>query len=571
MLSNRRIATFALTIFLGAGSLYAITPNATTPNEHSVTPASPTINADPAQVGSWGGPYAWPVIAIHSFLLPTGKVLQYSLPAQVPSGIYIWNPQDWEFTQALVSRPLFCSGHSFLADGRILVTGGNGPSPEGEFRGTKDAHIFDPFTETRSRVEDMAGGRWYPTNVTLADGRVLVFSGLDELTGAVNGDIELFDPSTGSWQIVNQTFLPLFPRTCVLTTGDVFYSGPSRETGLLDINTWQWYDVRLNNFGRRNDGLSVLLPPGPDKVMIVGGREDSLVTETAEIIDLNDSVPSWSYTAPMNFPRMHGNIVILPDATIMVVGGHSTMHSADTLTPPTTVYEPEIYDPLTETWSVMAPMTRPRQYHSTALLLPDARILLAGSNNEFTGEIYSPPYLFRGPRPVIDFAPAEVAYGVTFNVRFTSETTSNTICLVRLSSVTHSVNMDQRYVHLADVDGNFNVAVLAPSGGTYAPPGYYLLFVVSEDGVPSMANMIHLDDDVAGCCNFPGDADNSGDVNVGDATFLITYIFRRGATPPCLDEADSDGSDDITIGDATYIVKYVFQSGGYPICGTTGT
>jgi Galactose oxidase-like, Early set domain len=522
---------------------------------------------DPAAVGSWGGPFAWPVIPIHTFLLPTGKTLHYSFPTQTLNGSYLWNPQNWMFTEAPVNRPLFCSGHSYLADGRILITGGNGPAPVNEFRGIRDAHIFDPFTETWTRVEDMADGRWYPTNVTLADGRVLVFSGLDELTGAINQDVELYDPTTGAWQIVTQTFLPLYPRTCVLTSGDVFYSGPSQETGIFQINTWQWSDVRLSNFGPRYDGVSVLLPPGSDRVMIAGGRADTLVTETAEIIDLNDATPAWSYTAPMNFPRMHGNAVILPDATVMVVGGQlSAVEHGDTLAPPSTVYEPEIFDPLTETWSVMAPMTRPREYHSTAVLLPDATVLVGGSNSEFTSEIFSPPYLFQGPRPTVEFAPAEIAYGTTFNVRFTSATSANTICLIRLTTVTHSVNTDQRYVHIADVDGSYDVAALAPSGGAFAPPGYYMLFVVSADGVPSVASMIRLDSQVADCCDFPGDADGSGSVNIADVTFLIARIFSGGPAPVCEPEGDADGSGAINIGDVTYLIARIFSGGPAPQC-----
>ena len=351
-----------------------------------------SVNSDESVIGLWEGPYAWPLVAIHSLLLPTGKVLQYSFPGDtLIARCYVWDPVSLTFTSVPVNRPLFCSGHSFLADGRLLVTGGNGPAPEGEFRGIKDTHIFDPFSETWTRIEDMADGRWYPTNVTLADGSVLVFSGLDELTGAINTDIERNHPDDSSgWQIVSQVSLPLFPRIHMLSSGDIFYSGPSAIGGIYSIETNSWYGIVYSDYPNRYDGLSVLLPQGTDQVMIIGGRSDTVVTATAEIINLQDSIPQWRYTQPMNFPRMHANAVIMHDGKIIVVGGHSELHHADTTIPPTTVYEAEIFDPATENWSVMAAMQRPREYHSTAILLPDGRILLAGTNNEYTAEIISP-------------------------------------------------------------------------------------------------------------------------------------------------------------------------------------
>jgi len=201
-----------------------------------------SVNDDASVVGLWEGPYAWPLVAIHSLLLPTGKILQYSFPGDTQfARCYVWNPVSSEFTSVPVNRPLFCSGHSFLSDGRLLVTGGNGPAPEGDFRGIKDAHIFDPFSETWTRIEDMSSGRWYPTNVTLADGSVLVFSGLDELTGEINSDIERIQPDDSSgWQIVSQVSLPLFPRIHMLSSGDIFYSGPSSIGGIYSIETKSW-------------------------------------------------------------------------------------------------------------------------------------------------------------------------------------------------------------------------------------------------------------------------------------------------------------------------------------------
>ncbi|MFQ5639289.1 MAG: hypothetical protein ACE5IR_15000 [bacterium] len=157
----------------------------------------------------------------------------------------------------------------------------------------------------------MAGGRWYPTNVTLADGRVLVFSGFDERTGEINSDVEVYEPGSGTgWQIVSQVDLPLYPRMHMLSSGDVFYSGPSQVTGTFKIATWSWSGIVWSNYGGRHGCMSVLLPSDRDKVMIIGGQSGGVVTEMAERIDLADPLPAWRVTQPMSVPRMNANAVM---------------------------------------------------------------------------------------------------------------------------------------------------------------------------------------------------------------------------------------------------------------------
>ncbi len=494
--------------------------------------------------GRWDGPYDWPLVAIHAFLLPTGKVLHYDFPGrEQPPGAWVWDPQTWEFSPVAVNRPLFCSGHSFIADGRLLVTGGNGPAPPGKFRGIRDTHIFDPFDETWTRVEDMADGRWYPTNVTLGDGRVLVFSGLDEKDGEINEDVEVYKPGSGlGWRIVAQARLPLYPKMHVLSSGDVFYSGPSLWSAIFKVGSWSWYGERRSNYGYRGAGMSILLPPAPDKVMIIGGRSGELVTATAEIIDLTDPSPRWRYTRPMNFPRTNANAVILPHGRILVVGGHSEPQQQPPHSP---VFEAEMFDPKTETWSVMAPMQRPRVYHSTALLLPDARVLSAGSGGERNAEIYSPPYLFRGPRPVIEAVPARLPYGKPFVVKSPDASDIKSVVLIRLSSVTHSTDMDQRYVPLEfnpPKQGDPSLIVDAPDDGNLGPPGYYMLFLLNEDSVPSKAAMVQVG-------TIPGDCDGDWDVDLTDfGQFPACFTGPQGglADPDCnVFDFEPDGDVDL--------------------------
>jgi hypothetical protein len=381
-----------------------------------------------------------------------------------------------------------CAGHSFLADGRLLVAGGTlGFNPT---RGPKSAYIFDSFTEQWIQIEDMRAGRWYPSNITLPDGRVITISGLNDTDGAINSDVELWDAKgTNNWQLLGQKTVPYYPYLHVLSNGLVFRSGPDAQTEICDPSSNQWSFVATRNVAGRYEAPSVLLPRTLDRVMVMGGNNlTGQPVNSAEIIDLRAATPQWTNIPHMNFRRMEFNAVTLPDGKVFVVGGRSDFDSS-----PTPVLTPEIFDPQTLTWDMVEPHQIPRRYHSTAILLPDARVLVAGEDFQPSGEIYSPPYLFQGNRPTIVSAPGILRYGEDFDLNFTSTTTTNRVALIRFSSVTHSVNFDQRYVRLADLTTGSGVyTVAAPATANLAPPGYYMLFVTDQDGVPSVAATVQL-------------------------------------------------------------------------------
>jgi hypothetical protein len=237
----------------------------------------------------------------------------------------------------------------------------------------------------------------------------------------------------------------------------------------------------------------------PGKVLIVGGGDPPLAT--AEIIDLTAATPAWRNTGSMAYARRQINATVLPDGRVLVTGGSSGAGFDNESSP---VLAAEVWDPATERWTTLASMRTPRLYHSTALLLPDGRVLSAGGGrygqavNHLDAEIYSPPYLFRADgspaqRPVITAAPASVVYGQTFTVETPDAASIAAVTWVRLGSVTHAFNMNQRLLHLSFSTTPGGLNIVAPASGGLAPPGHYMLFLLNDKGVPSVAKIMRID------------------------------------------------------------------------------
>lgn len=463
-----------LTLFAPAASAQAVVPR---------------IGAFPA--GVWEGPYDWPVIGVHSALLPSGEVLHYSYP-QDGTGAEAWvfNPYSYTFYESPVDRNIFCGGHAFLPDGRLLVAGGTGGFDP--VTGLLDTHLFDVSTGAWTRVEDMAVGRFYPTCLTLADGRTLALSGLDEL-GQLTTLVETYTAGSGWSPIVGaEKFLELYPRLHLLSDGEVFVAGPGQDSEVLNPYSGSWTFVGSMQNGPRYEGCSVQVPPELDRFLATGGAADGVnATASTELFDFSAPEPGWLPGPALHFARLHHNATILADGSILIVGGEEIAESK----PPTPVFPAEIFDPETMTFRVVAPVTRPRLYHSTATLLVDGRVIVAGGDGEQTVEIFWPPYMFR-PRPLITSAPGAVSYGSEFSVSYSLPGGIGGIqraALFRLTATTHSVSMDQRYVPLEfDPLGGATLAVSAPAHGGIAPPGFYMLVLISAKDQPSPGWILHL-------------------------------------------------------------------------------
>ena len=484
--------------------------------------------------GKWAASLDWPHVAIHMHLLPNGKVLTW--PGEEHSGrghkegqdASVWDP----VTGARQSVPnlrtdIFCSGHTLLPDGRVFVAGGH----YSEFEGSRDINVFDGKTAKWSRETQMNAGRWYPTAITLGNGDVLVAGGTTE-SAQQNMVAQVWRPR-GGWRSLTtaQGSLPYYPWMFVAPDGRVFYAGPSSaQTGYLDVNgTGRWdlasgsfpVDAAMEGEGAvREYGSAVMLD---GVVLRMGGGgwsnkrrvEVTPITNTAEIIDLRDpknvAAPAWVPMASMKHARRHMTAVALPDGKVLVVGGTPQHggHIAGSFA--SAVKIPEIYDPAAKVWTDGAPMATARLYHSTATLLPDGRVLVAGGGapappnvpDNRDAEIYSPPYLFDAagnalPRPTIGAgAPASIAYRQSFTVGVSygpgvSPRGVGKVTLVRLGSVTHTFNANQRLVSLAFTESGGSVTITAPDNGNLAPPGHYMLFIVDKAGVPSVSKIVQL-------------------------------------------------------------------------------
>ncbi len=454
---------------------------------HAGSPVTVPLGDPPSEVGRWQPPVDWPVIAIHAALLPTGEVLHYSYPdGDVGSNSKIWNPRTGVFRDAPIDTDIFCSGLSFLADGDLFVSGGNDYLCT--FQGRYVTNTLDPFTGTWTAQENMSTGRWYPQNVTLGDGRVLIFSGLDR-SCQTTAILEIFTPGVGIDVVPEGQFLlALYPRLHLLSDGRVAHVGPENQTKTFDLTAGAWEPVGFTNFGYRWDGTSFLVPDSPDEVMACGGS-DSVVSNTCERIAFADAEPAWRFTASMNFARSHANAQILPDRTVLIVGGGTDGLYGDP------VLNAELYDPDAETWTLLPAQVHGRMYHSTTVLLPDGRVISAGQDSgdsAYRAEVYEPPYLFKGPRPRITSAPRRVRYGTSFAVGTSDASTIQSVALISLTTVTHSVNNGQRYVGLDFSANGSEITATAPANGNLAPPGYYMLFIVNSEGVPSVARILRL-------------------------------------------------------------------------------
>jgi Galactose oxidase-like, Early set domain len=430
------------------------------------------------------------------------------------------------------------------------------------FQHDKEAQDWN-WTEV-GELPDTHFARWYPTLTTLADGRVLNVSGSEKRcsSGPSAGNLcqthddcapaavenctaqlvavpELFDPATRKWTTLDEITesVQFYPFNFVDPDGNVFFAGADAGVSGFDISPTEaaTFSVDgagvtlLNEMSATDGGSAVMFRPG--QILKCGGTAGSSSSiADAETIDLTSDA-QWHPTNAMSFPRRRHNLTMLPDGTVLVSGGTRQANkefeiertcggtddgavcseNADCQAGLTCLKHPmgdqlwvaeaEIWNPDTGVWTTMADSQRPRMYHSTALLLPDGRVLSAGGgrgggavNDYRDAQIFSPPYLFsETPRPVIEQAPELIFYSQSFQVRSPEAADIDKVSLIRLGAVTHSFDQDARFVPLSfTLSGDGRLQVESPASPNIAPPGYYMLFLVSSAGVPSIARFIRI-------------------------------------------------------------------------------
>jgi hypothetical protein len=562
------------------------------------------------------------LFVLHAVLLHTGKVLIFC--GHVELSMYA--PLCYEFDPATptASLPaqsfppgadLFCCHYVNLHDGRVLAVGGS--ETHGllatEFNvhgssGSKTIALYDPLAtgmkwsvsaQSNGTANELGQGRWYPTLVTLPDGRVAVFSGRRETGSGVS-----YPPIADKVEIISQTStsnldwsaqdltgsgstkaLPIYPGLHLAPNGRIYYTHTNWGQEMADPTTtsllipaaataasWTDYAGSMPPHPRREEGMSVLLPPAQDgRILIIGGSKavdsldrgvldrtgrapgatigptifDHIAGPTAPPEDtdprqadvMNTSaasgVPTWSSVGPMAFGRINGHCVLLPDATVLICGGHDRYKWESTGQGTTPSLTAEIFTPGatpgTGTFRSVAAMVDPRMYHSIAILLPDGRVLAAGgananlseptitypttpsawvgrrygpgmARNMKTFEFYEPPYMHKGgTRPVIDdvqrngASTGRIDYGQTFTILTAQAADIDKVSFMRPGACTHHTDSEQRYVRLEFTRGTNELTVTAVSDPNVAPPGYYMLWIVDTTGrVCREAKFIHL-------------------------------------------------------------------------------
>ncbi|MFI6545608.1 galactose oxidase-like domain-containing protein [Streptomyces prunicolor] len=501
----------------------------------TLPPATCTATAEQCANGRWDVlPTQNPVRSMHSVVLNNGKVLLIAgsgnSQEQFDAGTFtsaVYDPVAGTYKVIPTPKDMFCSGHIQLQDGRVLVMSGNKAFPAADashgYEGYKDSYIFDPVTETYSRTNDLNDGHWYPSATELGNGDVISFGGLrEDSTGSVTA--EYWSDAQQKWlplSQVNQTwsYWGLYPSMVLMQDGRLFYTGshvfgnniPGTGSAIYDYGANTITSVSgLQNKDQRDQSASVLLPPAQDqKVLTVGGGNiDSNpdANRLTDIIDLKAANPT--YTVGPQIPqgtvdlgngpvaetgaqgKMYVSTVILPDGTVLETGGglHNRANP---------VYEASIFDPTTTTFDPVAADPEARGYHSSSFLLPDGRVMSTGDNPgngtwNHNVSIYTPPYLLKGTRPTItSVIDNEWEYGDTQTI--TVDRPIAKAELIRPAAVTHSSDPNQRFVDLPlAVNGN-TVDLNVTSNPNLAPPGWYMLFAVDANGVPSVAKWVHLE------------------------------------------------------------------------------
>lgn len=469
-----------------------------------------------SSLGSWGPVLNFPLVPAAAALMPGNKLLTWSAYLANNYGGNNGRTQTaiLDLTTGVISQrqvsttghDMFCPGTSMLADGRMLVSGGSNDLK---------TSFYNPATDTWSPGPDMNIPRAYQANVTLSTGGVFSIGGSwKDGAGGKHGELWT---AAGGWQRLSGV-----PVTPILTKdpagvfrsdnhawlfatsgGRVLHAGPSSQMNWVSTVG----NGTITSAGLRADSPDAMngdaVMYDVNKIITMGGStayDNVEASRRAYAIDLSSGAAVTSRVGDMAFQRAFANGVVLPDGQVLVVGGQEYPVA---LTDTRPVLTPELWNPSTRQFQRLTPMAIPRTYHSVAILLPDARVFVGGGGlcgncavNHPDGQIFTPPYLLNADgsqraRPTITSAPATATPGASISV--TTGQSVTRFSLIRTSSVTHTVNTDQRRIPLTVTSTSGSTSVLAlPSDTGILVPGNYLLFAMNAGGVPSIAASIRI-------------------------------------------------------------------------------
>ncbi|MCJ1425377.1 hypothetical protein MMC29_003276 [Sticta canariensis] len=484
---------------------------------------STTFPAPAAGLGRWGPTIDFPLIPVAAAVEhDSGKLLVWSSFAESrftkgPDGVDkggktvtgTYDPSTKAVSEQTVTNTnhdMFCPGISLDASGRVVVTGGN-DAPR--------TSIFDPSRNSWISGSNMVTPRGYNSQATLSDGRIFTIGG--SWSGAIgNKNGEVYNTNTNVW-----TKLPGCLSKALYTAdkegeykwdnhpwifgwkqGSIFQAGPSKQMnwyGTSGSGSQKSAGLRAVD-GHSMNGNAIMYDAVAGKILTLGGSIDytgSPSTPNAHIITINtpNSTPTVVQITSMNYPRLFQNSVVLPDGKVFIIGGQTKGAS---FTDDNSVLTPEVFDPATLEFTRLAGNVIPRNYHSVALLLPDATVFSGGGGlcgtciaNHFDGQIYTPQYLLGGTRPVINsVSQTSVPVGGKFTA--TTNTAVTKWSLIRYGSNTHSIDTDQRRIPLTPTAAGLTYSFTLPADSGVVMPGYYMLFALTSGGVPSVAKTVKV-------------------------------------------------------------------------------
>ena len=469
-------------------------------------PPNTSVPTDAHLKGMWSPVYSWPHIAIHTVLMPDGRVLTYGAQTNgSQSGRFqydIWegsaSPASGHTTLTNTAQTeIFCSSQIMLPETNTVFIGGgdNWTGTQVNNTANRTSTLINGDTNALTRTNDLKRARWYSSSTTLISGETYIQGGN---SGGDRPEIRSRDGQFRLLDSINTSSLQTdYPHNFVVSDGRVFgFDGGGRMYYVDTTNGTLTNVGQFSNSYAGSDTSSAMYRPG--RILQVGGNSSG-----ALLIDVtNGGTPVVTPTQSLSSQRRLVSATILADGQVAATGGSQVWNSMTGVN-----YLAEIWNPTTGQWTQGAAGNRARLYHSGAILQPDASVLVLGGGansptsslpqNNNNVEVYYPPYLFaaggtRATRPTLASTPMAIEIGKTFGITVGANDVVKRVTLVKTSAVTHNRNMDQRFIELTYTAQGANVQVQAPTRAGDATPGYYMLFVINDKGVPSEAKIVSM-------------------------------------------------------------------------------